>query len=263
MAMQLAGDLVKLVRNLGNINELLDTFESAQDFIKDVTPIAHQMGLDAINKMAEFERKGYIDFVRELGRVGDNIVTHFTPDDVKDLADNIVNILETVKRITQPDMLVAVNNAITVYGSLEMEKFEEYSLWKAFREMRSPEMKKGMGFMINFLKNLAKQQEMQQSINKNNIIHQTNKITMAQKTYAGVTVDVNEEGYFTNPSQWTKEIAAEIAKEEDVTLTDKHYAMLEYLRDVSQKEKHLPSGELVNQELLILKDFMSCFLGRP
>jgi sulfur relay (sulfurtransferase) DsrC/TusE family protein len=35
---------------------------------------------------------------------------------------------------------------------------------------------------------------------------------MAQKTYSGVTVDVNEEGYFTNPAQWTKEIAVEIAK---------------------------------------------------
>ena len=30
---------------------------------------------------------------------------------------------------------------------------------------------------------------------------------MAQKTYAGITVDVNEEGYFTNPSQWSKDQA--------------------------------------------------------
>jgi len=162
----LAGVLVKVVRNLGNINELLDTFESANDFIKDVTPIAHQVGLDAINKMAEFEQKGYLDFIRELGRVGDNIVANFKPADVKDLADNIVNIIETMKRVTQPDMLIAVNNAIKVYGSLEMEKFEEYSIWQAFREMRSPEMKKGMGFMINFLKNLVKQQEMHQILNK-------------------------------------------------------------------------------------------------
>jgi len=161
--------MVKLLQNLNNINELLDTFESARDFIKDVTPIAHQMGLDAINKMAEFERKGYLDFVRELVRAGENIMAHFKPGDVRDLADNIVNILETVKRVTQPDMMIAINNAITVYGSLEMEKFEEYSIWKALREMRSPEMRKGLGFMINFLKNLAKQQEVQQIVNKNNI----------------------------------------------------------------------------------------------
>ncbi len=162
----LAGALVKVVRNLGNINELLDTFESINDLIKDVTPIAHQVGLDAINKMAEFEQKGYLEFIREFGRVGDNIVANFSASDVRDLADNIVGILDTVKRVTQPDMLVAVNNAITVYGSLEMDKFEEFSIWQALREMRSPEMKKGLGFMINFLKNLAKQQEIQQNVNK-------------------------------------------------------------------------------------------------
>ncbi|NVO19625.1 MAG: DUF1641 domain-containing protein [Bacteroidetes bacterium] len=158
----LAGLLVKLIRNLGNINELMDTFESVHDLIKNVTPIAHQVGLDAINKMAEFERKGYLDFIRELGRVGENITTHFSPADARDLADNIVNILETVKRVTKPDMLVAVNNAIAVYGSLDMQNIEEFSLWKAFREMRSPEMRKGMGFMVNFLKNLVKQQELRQ-----------------------------------------------------------------------------------------------------
>jgi len=38
---------------------------------------------------------------------------------------------------------------------------------------------------------------------------------------------LNEEGYFTNPSQWTKEIASEIAKEEGITLTDQHFAIIE------------------------------------
>ena len=40
--------------------------ESINDFMKDVTPIVHQVGLDAIHKMHELEQKGYIDFFREL-----------------------------------------------------------------------------------------------------------------------------------------------------------------------------------------------------
>ena len=43
---------------------------------------------------------------------------------------------------------------------------------------------------------------------------------MAQKTYAGVSVDINEEGYFTDPSQWTKEIAVDVAKQEGVDIHD-------------------------------------------
>jgi uncharacterized protein YjgD (DUF1641 family) len=158
--------LIKLIRNLGNINQLLDTFESIHDFIQDATPIAHQMGLDAINKMAEFERNGYIDFIRELGRIAENIMTHFSAQDVRDLADNIVPILETVKRISQPDMLVAVNNAISVFSKMEMNTIEEMTIWKALRELRSQEMKKGLGFMIQFMKNLAADKNINNDINK-------------------------------------------------------------------------------------------------
>jgi len=53
---------------------------------------------------------------------------------------------------------------------------------------------------------------------------------MAEKEYAGKKVSVTDEGYLTDSSQWTKEIAAEIAKEEGLTLTDKHFAVIDYLR---------------------------------
>ena len=39
---------------------------------------------------------------------------------------------------------------------------------------------------------------------------------MATKTIAGKTVQVNEEGFMTNPAEWTKEIAVELAKEEGI-----------------------------------------------
>ena len=57
---------------------------------------------------------------------------------------------------------------------------------------------------------------------------------MANKEIAGVTVDVNEEGYLTDASQWTKEVAAAIAKEEGISeLTDGHWKVIDFLRDDS------------------------------
>jgi uncharacterized protein YjgD (DUF1641 family) len=155
----LTGIGLKLIRNISNINEFLEMLESINDFMKDVGPIVHQVGLDAINKMHELEQKGYIDFFRELSKSLDNIVGHFTAEDVKALSDNIVFILETVKNLTQPDMLKAINNALAIYKNLDMENVEEYSIWKAMMEMRKPEMKKGIGFMITFLKRLNEVQD--------------------------------------------------------------------------------------------------------
>lgn len=151
----IAGIGLKLIRNVENINDFLDTLESINDFVKDVSPIIHQVGLDAIHKLHDLEQKGYIDFFKELSKAMDNIVTHFTVEDVKALSDNVVVILETVKNLTQPDMLKAVNNAVSIYKNLDMENVEEISLFKAMMEFRKPEMRKGIGFMITFLRRLS------------------------------------------------------------------------------------------------------------
>ena len=86
---------------------------------------------------------------------------------------------------------------------------------------------------------------------------------MAQKTYAGVTVDVNDEGYFNNPSQWTKEIAAAIGKEEGVELTDKHYQMLEYLRNRFNSGEQLSIRGINKSGIVDVKEFYQMFPGAP
>jgi TusE/DsrC/DsvC family sulfur relay protein len=54
---------------------------------------------------------------------------------------------------------------------------------------------------------------------------------MSTATIAGITVDLNDEGFFTDPNQWTKEIAVELARNEGIdTLTDKHWTVIEFMR---------------------------------
>ena len=86
---------------------------------------------------------------------------------------------------------------------------------------------------------------------------------MAQKIFAGVTVDVNEEGYFTNPAQWTREMAAEIAKEDGIQLTDKHFAVLEFLRERFSKGEALTIRSVGNSGLIDIKGFYGLFPGAP
>ncbi len=148
--------LIRFVRNIGTFNEMFEMLESAADLMRDLGPIVNQIGFDAIDKMAEFERKGYVAFFSEAMKIMDNIVEHFTPEDVSALADNVVTILETVKNMTQPDVLEAMNNGVVVYKSMETKDIPEYSLWKAFRAMNTPEMKRGLGFMITFMQKLSK-----------------------------------------------------------------------------------------------------------
>ncbi len=86
---------------------------------------------------------------------------------------------------------------------------------------------------------------------------------MAQKTYAGVSVELNDEGYFTDPSQWTKEIAVDVAKQEGVELTDKHYEMLEYLRNKFNNGDQLTIRGINKSGIVDVKTFYQMFPGAP
>lgn len=152
--------MVKLVKNVPSFLKLMEMMESLMDLAKDATPIVNEVIIDFTKKLHEFEQKGYFEFIRESGKVIDKVVTSFTKEDIRNLADNIVSILHTVKNLTQPEMLGAINNAMMVFNSMEMEKLPEYNIWKVMREMNSPEMKKGMAFMVMFMKNLSKNQKL-------------------------------------------------------------------------------------------------------
>ena len=59
---------------------------------------------------------------------------------------------------------------------------------------------------------------------------------MPQKQIAGTTIDVNEEGYLTNHAQWNREVAAALAQELGITLTDAHWKVLEFIdKDFQEK----------------------------
>ena len=86
---------------------------------------------------------------------------------------------------------------------------------------------------------------------------------MSQKVIAGITVDVNEEGYMTDPSQWTKEIAMEIAKEENIELTDMHLAVCEFLRNKQELDENITIRSVGNSGITDIKGFYKLFPGAP
>jgi len=64
---------------------------------------------------------------------------------------------------------------------------------------------------------------------------------MPQKNINGATIDVNDEGYMTNHAQWNRDIAAALAQELGITLTDAHWKVLEFI-DKDFKEKGVVPG---------------------
>ena len=86
---------------------------------------------------------------------------------------------------------------------------------------------------------------------------------MAQKTIAGQSVEVNDEGYLLNSSQWNREIATSMAKEEGIHLTEKHFEVLEFLRDANAKGETLTIRKVGKSGITDIKGLYELFPKGP
>lgn len=86
---------------------------------------------------------------------------------------------------------------------------------------------------------------------------------MAEKTLAGKTVEVTDEGYLVNKADWNKEVAAEMAKEDGIELTDKHYEVLEYLREQEAAGASLTIRKVGKSGITDIKGLYQLFPGGP
>ncbi|MBX7213291.1 MAG: TusE/DsrC/DsvC family sulfur relay protein [Thermoflexales bacterium] len=88
---------------------------------------------------------------------------------------------------------------------------------------------------------------------------------MATRTIAGKTVTVNDEGFMTNPAEWTQEIATELAKEEGIpALSEQHWKIITFSRqDAGAAGKSPTLRRITTGTGLSTKDLFSLFPKGP
>ena len=143
--------LKKLVRHGPQIEMLVDQLDSLTDMLDVARPMLRE-GMDKATAMAgEFEKKGYFTFAQGGMRMMDNVVTSFGEDDVNRLGDNIVLILNTVKDMTQPEIMNFLRNTLLV-ASKEVEKPVSTSFLDLYRQMQDPAVRRGLALTMRVLK---------------------------------------------------------------------------------------------------------------
>ncbi|WP_421752441.1 TusE/DsrC/DsvC family sulfur relay protein [Croceimicrobium sp.] len=84
-----------------------------------------------------------------------------------------------------------------------------------------------------------------------------------EATIAGQIIDLNNEGYLTDLKQWNKEVAAQIAQEEGIELTDGHWPVIEYLQEQYRNEVPLSIRKVGKSGVVDIKQFYALFPGGP
>ena len=86
---------------------------------------------------------------------------------------------------------------------------------------------------------------------------------MAERTYADVCVQCNEQGYLENLNQWTKEVGNAIAEEEGITMTDKHWEVVDFIQNQYRNEVPLTIRKVGKSGVVSIKEFYQLFPDGP
>ena len=80
----------------------------------------------------------------------------------------------------------------------------------------------------------------------------------------GSTVNVNDEGFLMDPQEWTEAIAVELARIENIELTERHWDVIKFCRsDFAETGKSPGVRRITKVGGIPTKDMYSLFVGGP
>jgi uncharacterized protein YjgD (DUF1641 family) len=142
--------LKKVIRHGPQLEMLLDQLDSASDLLDVMGHITKEGADKATQVMDTLEQKGYFAFGKSGLRMLDKVVTSFSEEDVNKLGDNIVLILNTVKDMTQPEIMNFVRSTLLV-AEREVEKPVDTSYLALLRQVRDPAVRRGLALTMRVL----------------------------------------------------------------------------------------------------------------
>ena len=143
----------RLVRNTRNMEQMLDQLESFAALWQDAGPLTQDAFLTLMNRLEEAEQKGYFTFMRGGMEIADRVVSSYSEEDVRQLGDNIVLILDTVKDLTQPEVMMLMRS--TAETLWEDDPDEDVSMFQLLRQLNDPSVKRGLSKTLTVLGNVS------------------------------------------------------------------------------------------------------------
>lgn len=239
------------------------------DLYDELAPVLRVVMGSAIGRLDALERDGTLAFVRELGGVGQKVLANFSAADVRQLGDAVVMILETVRTLTQPDVMRVAADAGEAIQHADTAK--PMGLFGMMRATKDDDVQRGMAVMMEVLRRIghgvntmaAKQQHADDKKAKLAEIlgpKRQRKVLGTERAapkalpaapvvkaappapacavpskpgQVAAVIDgvaFTSDGNLVDAAAWTRGLAAALADAERVALTDAHWAVLEAAR---------------------------------
>ena len=144
------------IRNAYVLESWLGPLRVMAALAEELGPLATPAMSSLTNHLQQLDERGYFSRAREVANVLDTVVTSFSNNDVKLLGDNIVLILQTVKQMTQPEIMGMLGRAaVTLQEGEAIADSKPPSARALLRQMRDPMVRRGMARLLATLRSIG------------------------------------------------------------------------------------------------------------
>lgn len=127
--------------------------QKQEELFAEMTPIAKEILATATERFGELEKEGAIAFAKELLLVTRKVIQHYGPEDVRQFGDAVVKILDTVRAMTQPEVLAILDQAGVVLQ--QADTAEPIGILGMVKASRNEDVQKGMAVMMDLLRHVG------------------------------------------------------------------------------------------------------------
>lgn len=260
----LAAMSAKLDALSADVAYLVERQRRTEELFEELSPILRSAMSSATQRLDGLEKKGYFAFGAELARVAERVVEGFSPDDVRQLGAAVVSIVETVRALTQPEVLRVAADASEVLQ--HAERAEPIGLVGMVRATGDHEVQKGMSVLMELMRHVgraagvAREKRAGASTapskrERLGAVTAARRVTQARgeqrstpaaegagpscatptKGPAPVAavidgVGFGADGHLADASSWTRELGERLAAVQGVELTDAHWKLIDAAR---------------------------------
>lgn len=292
--------LAAVMQRLDGVSRQLENVAARQrkteEFFDEMGPVFKEVMGEATRRLDGLEKQGYFAFGKELLTVAQRVVEGYRPEDVRQLGDAVVGILNTVRALTQPEVLAIANQAGEVL--VKADQAEPIGLVGMVRASRSDEVQKGMAVMMEVLRQVGKGAAVLGQQKKGNdgqrarlaarlgpkralgierrpAVPQLPAVAQvpaacaapAKPGPAAVVLDgvaYSADGHLADPGVWTRSLAVTIAAAQGLQLGEAQWKLVDFAREEYLQKKASPNIRRITQATgVATKDIYAMFPKAP
>ena len=275
---------------------LVERQKKTEELFAEMSPILKEVMSTATARLDELDKKGYFAFARELAKVGERVVEGFSPDDVHQLGDAVVGILETVRAMTQPQVLQIADEASEVLQ--KADQAQPLGIMGMVRATRDDDVQKGMAVMMEMMRHVGRaaravtdhRQSSPEQLRRERLaavlgprkkkavgVERPAPATVARvaaeraagkpATPVAAVLDgvvFGADGHLADPKQWTEALAVKIAAAQSIELDAPRWALVRFARAEFEGKGVSPNIRRITQGAdVATKDVYALFPKAP